>query len=140
MAEVCLDNLTFREGIDLICLAIKLLFSSIQQPQNDAEGSQTDDKEKKTSKREHLKENYGRKLSEKLLSKLKRVLPFDMPNNYRNNALSRELEVRVLLDITVSIKTLLILKIVYKRSLVKSSKETMSFRQTALLSSTDKKV
>ena len=90
-----MDYLTFRDGIDLICLAIKLLFSSIQQAQIDAEHSQTDDKENDTAKREYLKENYTRKLSEKLLSKLKRVLPFDMPDNYRSDALSRELKVRI---------------------------------------------
>ena len=103
-----MDKLTFRDGIDLICLAIKLLFSSTQQAENDAEDSQIDDKENNTAKREYLQENYARKLSEKLLSKLKPELPFDMPDNYRSDVLSRELKVRILIDIIVSVKNIIL--------------------------------
>lgn len=92
-AEVCLDKLNFQDDIDLMCLAIKLLFSSIQRWQSDAIVSQTNDEENKTDEREYLKEDCIRKLSEKLVSKLKGALLSDMPDHYRRDALSRELEV-----------------------------------------------
>lgn len=96
VAEVCLDNLHFREDFDLMCLAIKLVFSSIQQRQNYVMDSQTDDEENKTDGREDLKEECIRKLSEKVATKLKRALSPDMPEYYRNDALSSELEVWML--------------------------------------------
>jgi len=93
VTEVCLENLNFREDVDLICLAIKLLFSSIQQRQNHAMESQTNDEEKTTDGRDDLKEECVRKLSEKVGSKIKRALSPEMPEYYRSDALSRELEV-----------------------------------------------
>ena len=99
VAEVCLDNFILPEDIDLVCLAIKLLFSSIQQWLNDAMDSQTDDGKKKADEREHLKEQYVRKLSEKVASKLKRALSSNMPEYYHSDALSRELEVGILINV-----------------------------------------
>lgn len=93
LAEVCLENLSFRDGIDLICLAIKLLFSSIQQWQNCPLDGENDDKVNKADA--FLKEDCVRKFSEKLVSKLKRVLYYDMPENYQSDALKRELKVRI---------------------------------------------
>lgn len=100
VVEVCLDNFNLPEDIDLVCLAIKLLFSSIQQWQNDAMDSQTDD-EKKKADGEYLKEEYVRKLSEKVASKLKRALSPNVPEYYLGDALSRELEVRILINVVV---------------------------------------
>lgn len=87
-----MENLCFRDDIDLICLAIKLLFSSIQQWQNGPVDGETDDKVNRTDA--SLKEGCIRKLSEKLVSKLKCELDFDMPDNYQSDALTRELKVR----------------------------------------------
>ena len=101
VAQICLDNLNFREDIDLMCLAIKLLFSSIQQWRTYAMDSQTNDEEKKTDGREYLKEECIRKISEKVASKLKRALPPDMPEYYRSDALSRELEVWILINVII---------------------------------------
>lgn len=101
VAEVCLDNFSFKEGIDLMCLAIKLLFSSIQQWQNDAIDSQTEDEENKTDGRKYLKKEYVRKLTNQVLSKLKSSLSPDMSGYYRSDALSRELEVRLLNNVIV---------------------------------------
>ena len=98
MAEVWLDNFNFPEDVDLVCLAIKLLFSSIQQWQNDAIDSQTDDEKNKADGREYLKEEYIRKLSEKVGSKLKRTLSSNMPEYYRSDAFTRELKVGILIN------------------------------------------
>ena len=86
LAEVCLENLSFEDGIDLICLAIKLLFSSIQQWHRGPVEDENNDK---------VKKDCVRKLSEKLICKLKRTLPFNMPDNYWSDALKRELQVRI---------------------------------------------
>lgn len=102
VVEVCLDNFNLPEDIDLVCLAIKLLFSSIQQWQNDAMDSQTDDQKKKADGREYLKEEYVRKLSEKVASKLKRALSSNVPEYYLGDALSRELKVRILINVVVT--------------------------------------
>ncbi|KAL9988403.1 hypothetical protein ACROYT_G002841 [Oculina patagonica] len=93
LAEVCLENLSFRDDIDLICLAIKLLFSSIQQWRNSAEDSQTDVNETKADERDSLSKTSLQKLSEKVVDKLKRTLGYAMPDNYQSDALLRELEV-----------------------------------------------
>ena len=61
--------------------------------------SQTDDGENKTGEREYLKEECIHKVSEKVTSKLKRVLSPDMPGYYRSNALSKELEVWILINV-----------------------------------------
>ena len=98
VTEVCLDNLNFHEDIDLMCLAIKLLFSSIQQRQNYAIDSQTNDEKNTTDGREDLMEECIRKLSEKVASKIKRALSPEMPDYYRSDSLSRELEVWILPD------------------------------------------
>lgn len=87
-----MENLSVRGDIDLICLAIKLLFSSIQHWQSGAVDGETDDKVNKTDA--SLKEGCIRKLSVKLVSKLKCVLDYYMPDNYQSNALTRELKVR----------------------------------------------
>lgn len=84
-----------------MCLAIKLLFSSIQQWQNDAIDSQTEDEENKTDGRKYLKKEYVRKLANQVLSKLKSSLSPDMSGYYRSDALSRELEVRLLNNVIV---------------------------------------
>jgi len=101
LTEVCLKNLYVRDDIELICLAIKLLFSSIQQWQNDAMDSQTDNEENKTDGREYLKKGYICRLSEKVAIKLKGALSQNMPECYRSNSLSRELEVRILINVIV---------------------------------------
>ena len=89
---VCMENLSFRDDIDIICLAIKLLFSSIQHWQKGTVDGETDDKVNKTVA--SLKEGYIRKLSVKLVSKLKYVLYSYMPDDYQSDALTRELRVR----------------------------------------------
>ena len=101
VAELCLDNFHFPEDNDLVCLAIKLLFSSIQQWQYDAMDSQTDDEKKKADGREYLKEQYVRKLSEKVASKLKLALSSNVPEYYHGDALCRELEVGILITVVV---------------------------------------
>ena len=101
VAEVCLKNFSFQEGIDLMFLAIKLLFSSIQQWQNDAIDSQTEDEENKTDGRKYLIKECLRKLTNQVLSKLKSSLSPNMSEYYRSDALSRELEVRLLNNVIV---------------------------------------
>ena len=101
VAEVCLDNFNLPEDIDLVCVAIKVLFSSIQQWLNDAMDNQTDDEEKKADEREYLKEQCVRKLSENVASKLKRALPSNVPEYYHGDAFSRELEVGILINVVV---------------------------------------
>lgn len=96
LAEICLENLLFQDGIDLICLAIKLVFSSIQQWQNDAVDSQTDDGENKADERDSLKKDCISKISKKVGGKLKGELAIYMPDNYQNVALSHELKVRIM--------------------------------------------
>lgn len=96
LAEVCLENFPFRDGIDLICLAIKLLFSSIHQWYSGTTDSQTDDKENKTEERETLKNDCVRQLSKKVASKLKNELQYEMPDYYKNDALVKEFEVRII--------------------------------------------
>lgn len=96
LAEACLEKFYFRDDIDLICLAIKLLFSSIQQWQNDAIDSGTADSGNKTDERESSKKDCIRKFLKKLGSKLKGELDIYMPDNYQNVALSRELKVMVI--------------------------------------------
>ena len=91
LVEVCLDGLYFQDGIDLICLAIKLLFLSVQQWQNSAVDSQTDDK---AQGKRSLKESCIHQLLKKLGSKLKKELHHEMPDYYKSEALSRELKVR----------------------------------------------
>ena len=94
LVEICLENLNFRDGIDLICLAIKLLFSCIQRWRNYPADSDTGDKEKKSQERESLIEDYIRQLTTKLGSKLKLKLDFNMPEDYQSAALSKEFKVR----------------------------------------------
>jgi len=92
LAEVCLEKLSLRENIDVICLAIKLLFSSIQQWESDPLDGENNDKVNKTDV-ERLKKDCVRKISEKLVSKLRRIFHYDMPDNYQSDALKRELQV-----------------------------------------------
>ena len=94
LVEVCLENLSFLKDIELNCLAIKLLFSSIQQWQNSTIESQTEDPNK-PQERETLKKDCIRQLWKKLRSKLVEVLEIQMPDDYRSEALSRELKVRL---------------------------------------------
>lgn len=89
-----MENLSFRGDIDLICLAIKLLLSSIQHWQSVAGDSETADKVNKTNA--SLKEGFIRKFSVKVVSKLKYVLDYYMPDDYHSDALTRELKVRYL--------------------------------------------
>ncbi len=93
LAEICLEKLHFRDDIDLICLAIKLLFSSMQLWRNVTIDSQSDDKENKIQEKES--QECIRKLSRKLGSKLKVTLDIYMPDNYQSVALSSELKVRI---------------------------------------------
>ncbi len=97
LAEVCLEGLYFRDGIDLICLAIKLLFSSIQLWRNSTADSQTDDKENNAQGKGSLKEYYLHQLSKKLGSKLTRELHHEMPDYYKSDALPKELKVWIML-------------------------------------------
>ena len=94
LAEVCLDVLYFHDSIDLICLAIKLLFSSIQQWQIRAVDSETHDKGNKAEGKGSLKEHCINQLSRKLGSRLKREFYTEMPDYYKSDALSRELKVQ----------------------------------------------
>jgi len=94
LAEVCLENLTIGDDIDLICLAIKLLFSSIQQWHHGPVDGENDDKVNKSDA--SLEKDCVRKLSEKLIRKLKRILYSNMPDNYQSDALKKELQVRIL--------------------------------------------
>ena len=94
LVEICLENLYFRYGIDLICLAIKLLFSCIHQWRNGPADSETGDEEKKVQERESRIKDYIRQLWTKLGSKLKRELDVYMPDYYRSEALLKELKVR----------------------------------------------
>ncbi len=96
LVEVCLEGVHFQDDIDLICLAIKLLFSSIQQWRNIAVDTHTDDKEHKSQGTGSLEENCVHQLSKKLGSRLKRELHHQMPEYYRSDALSRELKVRII--------------------------------------------
>lgn len=95
LAEICLEKLSFRD-IEVICLAIKLLFSSIQQWQSDPLGDEHNDKINKTDI-ERLKQDYVRQISEKLVSKLKREFYYNMPDNYQSDALKRELKVWIII-------------------------------------------
>lgn len=97
LAEAFLKKFSFQDDIHLICLAIKLLFSSLQQSRNDAVDagdSETVNRENQTDKRESLKKDCVHKVLKKLGSKLKGELDFYMPDNYQILALSRELKVR----------------------------------------------
>lgn len=91
LAEVCIEKLSFRYDIDLICLAIKLLFSSFQHWQSGPVDGETADRVNKTDA--SLKESYIRKLSVKLVRNLKYAVDYDMPDDYRSDALTRELKV-----------------------------------------------
>lgn len=95
-AEVCLDGLHFRDGIDLICLAIKLLFSSMQQWRKCVVDSETDEKENKPQEKGSQKDYCIHQVSKKLGSKLKRELHNEMPDYYKSDALSQELKVRII--------------------------------------------
>lgn len=90
LAEVCLDNLSIPDDNDLICLAIKLLFSSIQQWQNGPVDGDTDKKVNKTNA--SLGKDCVLKISKKLVSKLRGV-----PDSNQSNTLGMELEVRITL-------------------------------------------
>ena len=92
LAEVCIEKLSLRYGINLICLAIKLLFSSIQHWQSGPVDGETANRLNGTNA--FPKERYIRKLSVKLVSKLKRTLDHNMPDDYQSDALTTELEVR----------------------------------------------
>lgn len=63
--------------------------------------SQTNDGECKADGREYLREECIRKLSEKVTSKLKRALSPDMPEYYRSDALSKELEVWIIINVRI---------------------------------------
>ena len=93
LAEIFLEELSLREGIDVAYLAIKLLFSSIQQWQSDPLDGENNDRVNKADV-ERLKKDYVRQISEKLVTKLKRVFNYEMPDDYQNDALKRELQVR----------------------------------------------
>lgn len=94
LVNVCLDSLRYREGIKLICHAIKLLFTGMQQCQHAIEESQTENIDKlqeiETLKKDHLDELWV-----KLKSYLESKLDWKMPDNYQNEALPRELEVGI---------------------------------------------
>lgn len=99
LVEACLEKFVFRDDIDLICLSIKLLFSSLRQWRNaavDAGDSETANKENQTDEIESLKEDCIRKFLKMLGSKLTRELSFSMPDDYQNVALSRELKVLII--------------------------------------------
>lgn len=96
LVEVFVEKLSFREDIDVICLAVKLLFSSTQQGQNGPLDGENGDQATKVDVG-RLTKDCVRKLSEKLVRKLKRILDHDMPDNYQNDALKRELQVRLII-------------------------------------------
>ena len=85
LAKIFLAELSFRERSDVVCLAIKLLFSSIQQWQTNK------------AYLEKPKKEYVRHISEKVVTKLKRVFSYDMPDNYQSDDLKRELQVRIII-------------------------------------------
>lgn len=68
-----------------------MLFSSIQHWESGPVDGETADRVNKTDA--SLKESYIRKLSVKLVSKLKCVVDYYMPDDYRSDALTRELKV-----------------------------------------------
>lgn len=97
LVEACLEKFFFQDDIDLICLAIKLLFSSLQQWRNDAVDagdSEAVNRENQTDEKEYLKNDCVGKFLKMLGNKLKGELEVYMPDNYQNVALSRELKVR----------------------------------------------
>lgn len=94
LVNVCLDSLRYREGIKLICHAIKLLFTGMQQYQHAIEESQTKNTDK-LQEIETLKKDHLDKLWVKLKSYLESKLAWKMPDNYQNEALPRELEVGI---------------------------------------------
>ena len=99
LAEACLEKFVFRDDIDLICLSIKLLFSSLRQWRNaavDAGDSGTANKENQTDEIESLKKGYIRTFLKKLGSKLTGALSVYMPDDYQDVALSRELKVLII--------------------------------------------
>lgn len=97
LAEVCLESFSFQDGIDLICLAVKLLFVSIHQwLSGTLECSQTDDEGNKTDQRESLKKDCIQTLAKKVESKLKNELQHEMPSYYKSDALSREFKVLII--------------------------------------------
>ena len=99
LAETCLEEFVFRDDIGLICLSIKLLFSSLGQWRNaavDAGESETADKENLTGEIDSLMKDLIRKFLKKLGSKLTGELSVFMPDDYQNVALSRELKVLII--------------------------------------------
>ena len=96
LAKIFLERLSFREGRDVVCLAIKLFFSSIHQWQSDPLDGENNDKVNKADV-ERLKKDYVRQISETLVSALKRILIYEMPDDYRSDALKRELQVRIII-------------------------------------------
>ncbi|XP_022801884.1 E3 ubiquitin-protein ligase rnf213-alpha-like, partial [Stylophora pistillata] len=92
LVHVCLGTPYFREDIELICHAIKLLFLSIQHCQQSAVESHTENPNK-LQEIETLKKECLHLLWKELRSKLPSVLDAHMPDNHKSGALSRELEV-----------------------------------------------
>ena len=86
LAEMFIERLLFRSDIALICLAIKLLFLSIQK--------WGDGKENKTQETESVKEDAVRQLQEKVGNKLRVVFNSQMQEYYHREPLLRELQVR----------------------------------------------
>ena len=81
-----IEKLNFRGHVTLICLAIKLLFTSIQQYENGPE--------KEAQERESVKKHALRQLLENLGSKIKQVFYNQKQEDYHAESLLKELEVR----------------------------------------------
>ena len=81
-----IERLTFRFDITLICLAIKLVFLSIQNWKNGEEN--------KTQEVESVKESAIRQLQEKVGNKLRLDFYLQMQEYYQRESLLRELQVR----------------------------------------------
>ena len=81
-----MERASFRSDIALICLAIKLLFLSIQK--------WGDGKENKTQEIESVREDAVRQLQEKVGNKLRVTYNSQMQEYYYREPLLRELQVR----------------------------------------------
>ena len=87
LLEVCLKKLNFKDHIDIICMLIKLLLTSIQRER------QEKSRRLNETKGEATEEEIITKMLKTLRSKLLSELPSSMRSFLKTDALMRELEV-----------------------------------------------
>ena len=87
LAEMFMERLSLRNDIVLICLAIKLLFLSIQKSGN-GEGN-------KHQERHSVEEGATGQLLKKLESTLRVQFRYQMQEYYYSESLLKELQVRI---------------------------------------------